>query len=188
MNTNRHPVLIGVTITLILAGCGGSPDEETSSDDAPSSAPDIVIEPVPTTAEADSTDPQVSPSDPSTTTAAAPSTTPPTSGPPQELADVPGLTEITVTTPPSGNGEHPLLAWEPVDPAASYSLVLTQADGQVYWAWSGVESQIWLGGSNDRPPATASGPYMVEPMTLRVFALNADGAVFAASQPIEIAP
>ena len=188
MNTNRHPVLIGVTITLILAGCGGSSDDKTSADNAPSSAPDIVNESVPATAETESTDPPVSPSDPSTTTTVTPPTAPPTSGPPQELADLPELTEIAVTTPPSGNGEYPLLAWEPVDSAADYSLVLTQADGQVYWAWSGVESQIWLGGSSDQPPATASGPYMVEPMTLRVFALDADGVVIAASQPIEIAP
>jgi hypothetical protein len=177
-----------VAVALSVVGCGGS-----SSDSSSTAAP-TVDDSTPAAAEPPVTDPPAPTSVPEpaaseATTATAPTTTPPPPpAPPDELADLDAITEISVTTPVSGNGERPLFAWQPVEAATSYSLVLTTSDGQAYWAWTGPESQIWLGGSADEPPADATGPYMVEPMTLRVFAADADGVIVAASRPVDIAP
>lgn len=105
-----------------------------------------------------------------------------------ELADVAGMTRITVTTPASGNGEFPLLAWESVEGVELYALTLTASDGQSYWAWSGPETEVYLGGLAEQPAPESSGPYLFEPMTLLVVGLGADGDVVASSEANVIAP
>lgn len=181
MSTSTTCCAAGLAAALVLASCGGSSDSTSSSP--------------PVTAD----DPAVASTEPSATevpdtTAAPPSTAEPTttstgpSTPPTELADLDAIATITVTTPTSGNGERPLLSWDPVESAAGYALTLIRSDGQAYWAWTGTEPQVWLGGSATPPPTDASGPVLAEPMTMRVVAVDADGAIFAASQPTEITP
>lgn len=106
----------------------------------------------------------------------------------EQLADMDGLATIAVATPTSGNGEFPLLAWTPVDGVDLYALTLTTSGGQSYWAWSGHETEIYLGGLNEPPPPDSGGPYLFEPMELLVVGLDDVGNVVAASAPTTIAP
>ena len=167
-----------------LAACGGSSADtdvaspDTTGDSTPTSSATPISSATPATAALDTT------STPTSTDAEAAVTT----TAPSELADLEAIITITVTTPASGNGQHPLLSWNPVDGAADYSLTLTPSDGSAYWAWRGAGPQIWLGGSAEEPPADVSGPSLAEPMILRILAFDADGDIVAASQPVEIAP
>lgn len=164
----RRPSLwISVVIALVLtttAACGGS--------DEPDGAP------VDTAADPTSAEP---------TTDDAPVETAPevTAG---ELDGVAGVSAITITTPASGNGAKPLLAWEPVDGAASYVVILQTTDGSGYWAWTGPDTEVWLGGSDTEPAPDTEGPILYEPMMLSVYASVADGTAAGASETVEIAP
>lgn len=178
----RSVAAAGLVALLACVSCGSSSSDPTTT---PPIATDVAATGVTETGAATdpaATAPADSVSAPSTTSIAAPA------GPPEELADLAEIVEMSVTTPPAGNGEHPLLAWEPVESAAGYALTLTRPDGQTYWAWTGTEPQTWLGGSAEQPTAGSSGPFLAEPLTLRVVAVNADGLIFAASRPVEIAP
>lgn len=108
--------------------------------------------------------------------------------PATELSDLEGLDAITVTTPTSGNGERPLLAWNPVDGAERYALTLSLPDGAAYFSWTGPTTSIWLGGTADEPPADAAGPVLLTELVLRVVAFDETGAITAASTPTPIAP
>ncbi len=72
-------------------------------------------------------------------------------------------------------------------PTLHHGSILTRPDREPYWAWRETESQIWLGGPVDSPAPDVGGPYLAEPMTLRVIAFAPDGVVFGASQPVEVA-
>ena len=95
--------------------------------------------------------------DPTTTVAAEPMR------PAEELADLAGITAITVTTPPSNNGEHPLLAWATVEGVELYAVTLTGADGGPYWAWTGPETEVYLGGPSIRPLPNPAVPTCSNP-------------------------
>ncbi len=154
---------IAVMLTT-TAGCGGSDEPDTA----------------PVDAAADS-----SPAEPTTDNApvdAAPEL------PAGELDGVAGVSPISVTTPVTGNGAKPLLAWEPVDGAVDYVVILQTADGNGYWAWTGADNQVWLGGSETEPAPDTEGPILFEPMLLSVYASSADGTAVGASETIEIAP
>jgi len=178
--------LLGGVLAALLAAaaCGGSSDgteptaptvEPADSTQVSAPATDAVID------EAGSSD-SAPPATDATTTTTQPA------GPPVELADLDAVAAITVTTPVSGNGEHPLLAWAPVDSATLYTVTLHRLDGEPYWAWTGAESQIWLGGFAEAPQPDVDGPFLAEPMTVRVVAFDAQAAIIAASHAIDIAP
>jgi hypothetical protein len=97
-----------------------------------------------------------------------------------------GLDTIGVLTPAEGNGERPLLAWEPVAEAAQYAVTVSTADGKAYWAWVGEDTSVYLGGGDGATDTV--GPILSEPMTMTVLALDAAHAVLAASPPTPIAP
>lgn len=68
-----------------------------------------------------------------------------------EVADLPGLpmadgVEIEQLTDRAGGGPRPLLMWEPVASATSYTVVLYDAAGDAWWSWSGTEASIVVGG------------------------------------------
>jgi hypothetical protein len=171
-----------VAALVALTACGGSSGDTAptvgSAESTQVSAPATEV----TVGEVVTSDPIA----PATTIATT--TTTQRTGPPVELADLDAVAEITVTTPVSGNGEHPLLAWAPVESAATYTVTLHRLDGEPYWAWTGAESQIWLGGFADAPEPDVDGPFLAESMTLRVVAFDTETAIIAASRAVDIAP
>lgn len=99
---------------------------------------------------------------PSTATAAPSSTTAPSAGSTspaeatgdgavsvslQELRGDLGIDTLALD-PAIDDGPHPVLSWQPVDGAASYWLVLHDADGAPYWAWTGTETSVRVGGGD----------------------------------------
>lgn len=108
----------------------------------------------------------------------------PTEGPPvTPLLAAPGLGTVTLTTPQTGGGVKPLLAWEPVDGAALYTVIVFAPDGGAYWAWEGESTSVTLGGgAPSSPPAgDRAGPVLQAGMAWSVIARDADGAIIAAS-------
>lgn len=180
---------VSVALTL-LASCGGSSE---SGADSPVRV-DTTVPVGSNAARPDATEPVTPPSDTDVTAPSTPAPTAPaptastTPAPADDLVGLEGIGVIRVVTPIAGNGEHPLLSWEQVDGAARYALVLNRSNGEAYWAWSGPESEIYLGGSTEPPPDDGAGPYLTEPVTMRVVAVDDAGVIVAASPPVEIAP
>lgn len=124
------------------------------------------------------------------TSSDAPSSRPtPTASPavPGE-AFVPGLSDdvIVQTTPVSGGGDRPVLAWEAVDGAGDYVVMVHSDDDTPYWSWATSETQVRVG-LTDRPD-TAPGPRVAEGMTWVVVARDGDGLPIATSPRRPIAP
>lgn len=99
------------------------------------------------------------------------------------FAPVPGGVPIVQTTPESGNGTHPVFAWEPVDGATRYMLFVMDAEGYGYWSWEGSTTNVILGGFDTPPSDTAEGPRLTGPLQWAVVALDADDS-FIASSPL----
>lgn len=93
-----------------------------------------------------------------------------------------GLASIALLTPASGLGERPDLAWEAVAGAASYRVTVLAPDGAFYWAWTGVDTLVPLGGS-PRLSDAATGPRLVSGMTWTVVAFDAESRPLAVGGP-----
>ncbi len=176
----RSIAAIGVAVALLLASCG-SDDDGAGSTDPPATAapatdaPDTPDPPPPTDAPPATDAP---PTEPAPTEPAA--TEPPSTEPPGEAPSFAATAGLgTVELSPTAAGEpQPLLAWTPVDGAASYRLAVLAADGKPYWAWLGSETEVRFGGAPDGGGQTA---VLFEPMTWAVVALGDDGLPIAAS-------
>jgi hypothetical protein len=100
------------------------------------------------------------------------------------LGFLPGM---TLTTPTSGNGSRPLLAWESVEGADWYSVYLYGPDQGLYWSWQGRETSVPVGGRpqlNDKAP----GPSVADGMTWSVVAYDSHDMPIASGGPRPIAP
>ncbi len=99
------------------------------------------------------------------------------------FADIATVELLTAT---NGVGIKPLFEWSPVNGAASYSVYVQFSDGQPYWAWSGTDTSVYLGGLHFAPPENAEGPILLDGMAWAVLAFDANGNVIASSvlQPI----
>jgi len=85
--------------------------------------------------------------------------------------------EITLgTTEP---GPRPTLSWSQVEGAALYQLSVLDADGVPYWAWSGTETAVPLGGMEN---PDAIGAWVFEELTWMVVARDAAGAPLGMSR------
>jgi len=94
----------------------------------------------------------------------------------------PDATAIELTTPGAGEGAWPVLEWDPVDDAATYSVTLYASSGEAYWRWRGETTQVRVGGFPEQPPEGSSlGPKVHEAMTWEVIARDANGSVIAQS-------
>ena len=101
-----------------------------------------------------------------------------------------GAVESTVElTAPAEEGasEVPTFEWEPVEGAASYRLVVLDAEGNATWSWEGPETSVALGGVPDRPEG-AEGPVLTPGSTWSVAALDAEGHVVAVSAARPVSP
>lgn len=118
-----------------------------------------------------------------------PTTPAPTPTPtPAPVAFVQGLDDEVVvqTTPVSGGGDRPVLAWEAFDGAADYVVAVHDADDRPYWAWTTSDTQVRIG-LTERPE-TAPGPRVADGTTWVVIARDADGTPIASSPRRPIGP
>lgn len=90
-----------------------------------------------------------------------------------------------IATEPTEAGAHPLLMWDVVDGAAGYDLIVLDAEGVPYWAWSGDEPGVHLGGVAN---ADAAGAWVFETLTWIVTARDASGEPLAMSEKAELLP
>ena len=96
--------------------------------------------------------------------------------------------DITLSTPESGNGSHPLFRWDEVSGADLYQLYLFDPEGGAYWAWEGTATEIYLGGFDTEPDPDVDGPILLEPMEWAVVAVTEDGTFLASSKLTPVAP
>lgn len=101
-----------------------------------------------------------------------------------ELVDIPG---IDLLTPESGGGVRPEFAWEPIDRAFFYNVVLLDPAGRGYWGWEGTTTAVHLGGEPVIKEGL-SGPSVIEGMTWQVAAYDDDLNLIALSHRQPIAP
>lgn len=104
------------------------------------------------------------------------------------LINVPGVDEVTLTTPQEGVGVKPRFAWQPLDGAERYMLVVYAPDRRSYWAWAGEETSVYLGGGDTPPPDDSAGPVLVPGMWWAVMAFDADGVLIGSSAVQPISP
>lgn len=100
----------------------------------------------------------------------------------------PGIASLKLLTGQSGVGEKPLLRWEAVSGANFYQLVVFDEAGKPYWAWEGKATQIYLGGTQEQPPADSSGPVIGSGYSWIVIAYNAEHRAIASSEKRPISP
>jgi hypothetical protein len=97
------------------------------------------------------------------------------------------LPTVELTEPGSSAvGETPRFGWRPVEGAAEYRLVVTDATGPV-WAWQGPETTVRFGGVDDPQPGYI-GIRLLDPGWWSVAALDGDGRVMAVSVRRSVSP
>ena len=110
----------------------------------------------------------------------------PGEAPGEPFLNIPGIGQVSLLTDVQGGGEFPLFVWEPVSGADRYQLVVFDETGEPYWAWEGIQTQVYMGGSENPPPADSSSPAVSMGYTWAVVAYDASGQILASSalQPI----
>lgn len=161
------PIVTVLTLTSLAASCGGDGDSNAGPTSLPPS--DITsTAPSATTATTDAD---------SVTTTSSAATIPETTERPSLYAGI----EVTEAEP----GSNPLLTWAPVDGATLYRVAVLDPDGDAYWAWSGADTSVFLGGNVQ---ATTVGARVFGEMTWRVAAFDAEGNPLAISEPSALTP
>lgn len=94
---------------------------------------------------------------------------------------------VVQSTDTEGGGRRPLLAWEPAEGAAGYTIVVFDGDGSPYWAALTSETQIYIGGSTQIPDGN-DGPIISEGYQWVVYADDADGVPIGSSPLRPISP
>ena len=101
-------------------------------------------------------------------------------------AGLPGLTLLKPAA--SGAGEVPSFEWTAVEGAATYRLVVLDADSKPVWSWEGKETTVNLGGLPGERPADISGPVITPGSSWSVAAFGADGKPVAVSVIRPVSP
>mgnify|MGYP001824530035 CR=1 FL=1 len=179
MTGSRMIRLVGPAIALLVAltACSGS---DGANDEQNGSATSVV----PTTATAA----------PTTTAEPAASGEPATTATDDDPTATPNLVElrsdlgvdVLVLDPATESGSHPMLSWQPTDGAASYWLTIRDADARPYWAWTGTETNVRIGGGDS--PDTNQTAVLHETMTWRVAAFDSSGGLVAISDTATVSP
>lgn len=100
----------------------------------------------------------------------------------------PGIESIHLLTDVQRVGDKPLFSWESISDAGRYQLIVFDENGEPYWAWEGTQSQVYMGGSDDQPPADSSGPSIAADYHWAVVAYDSSGQVLASSELRQISP
>lgn len=163
MTPQTHRILlVAVGVLFIVAACSSSVEDVRSE-------PTTTSTPQPATEQ-------------STTT-----TNTVTSVAPQSEPLLIGADPAIQVTPTEGEGSRPMFEWETVDGAALYFLVVKDDAGVAYWAWSGSETSIPLGGA-EFPENHGNGPTIGPGFTWSVSAYATDGTFLAISGERLISP
>lgn len=102
----------------------------------------------------------------------------------ETVVEAPQVFELMVTEP-TEPGPRPFLAWDSVEGASTYDLIVLDAAGTPYWAWSGEATGVHLGGV-ENPEAV--GAWVFEPLTWIVTARDSDGQPLAMSGTAQLEP
>lgn len=157
-----------ISVLLLITACSGSAGTVPSPPaDAGDSRP----------AESTSSSASTSVSGPSTTT------------PPTTLVSGVdfGLGHIDTTTPTSGGGTRPELAWEGVDGAHEYRVTVFAPSGGPYWATQTDNTRVHVGGE-PQLNEEAAGPSISPGMTWQVMAVDVERRLVAVSGRAPISP
>lgn len=100
----------------------------------------------------------------------------------------PNVVSLRLLTSKQSVGEKPLLQWEAIPNASYYQVAVFDESGKPYWAWEGKTAQIYLGGTQEQPPADSSGPVIAEGYSWAVIAYDAENHAIASSAVRSIAP
>lgn len=103
----------------------------------------------------------------------------------REMRDDLGI-DILILSPTNETGSHPTLSWSPVDGAMSYWLVLRDADGRPYWAWTGNDTSVRVGGGDSSEPNQTATLH--EEMTWSVAAFDEEENLIALSDAASLTP
>lgn len=106
----------------------------------------------------------------------------------EPFISAPGVANIELLTDVKGTGTKPLLRWGEVTGASRYQLTVFDETGEPYWAWEGTQTQIYMGGTETKPPDDSSGPSIDSGYTWIVVAYGFDGKILAASEVKSISP
>lgn len=162
-------VRLAITALLLLipAACGDDAGEGVPIPDA--STPETESGPV----GSDDTDPGPDPTEPATATDL------------RTTLAARGVAELALD-PAEEGGSHPTLSWQPVEGASSYWLALVDGTGAPYWAWTGPDTSVRVGGGDIADENQTAALH--ETMTWSVAAFDADGNLLALSPRASISP
>jgi hypothetical protein len=147
------------TLCVLLAACSGS------------------AQPADVTAVTETTDTKEA----ATTTTASPTS------PSEPESSARDLQIDSVALHPAGEGgPHPTLSWDPVTDAATYWLFLRDGSGVIYWAWSGADTSVRVGGGSSTDLNQTAALH--EEMSWSVFAFDDTGTLLALSDVAEVSP
>jgi hypothetical protein len=172
--TKRRDLLLGIVFvsSVVAASCTGG---------GASDPPDVSAAPTtPTTS-------TVSTSAASDVTEAESSVTEPREAPDSRIRELLDVPPIELLTAESGGGTRPELAWEPVDEAFFYNVVLLDPTGRGYWGWEGTATAVHVGGEPVIKEGL-SGPSVIDGMSWQVAAYDSDLNLIALSRKQPIAP
>ncbi len=162
-----------LTVTVLAASCSSGSDE--SIDAAPNESVTAATE-ASTDDVAASDSEATAPADTAAPAETAPASTDaptPTAPPLIEAADT-----FKLLTAPVELGTQPKLAWEAVVGAARYRVVVLDGEGLPYWAWSGEDTSVFLGGGAS---SEGAGPSVGAGFTWSVMAFDSEESFLAAS-------
>lgn len=94
--------------------------------------------------------------------------------------------DILVLNETTETGSHPTLSWNSFGGAVSYWLVLRDAGGRPYWAWTGTDTSVRVGGG-DSADTNQTAALRAE-MTWSVAAFDKEGNLSALSDTALLAP
>lgn len=159
---------VGLTALLLVVGCSSSAESDAQSTPSePASA-------APSESAAESSKEDSAPTPvPTATPAPTPTATP------ALLVNADGIDEIELLTGVEGNDAYAMLEWVGLDAASEYTVTVFTADGRPWWAWSGPETSVPLGGL--RTEVDLGGPRAGPGVTWFVVGRDGDGRLVGVS-------
>jgi hypothetical protein len=157
---------VGLSALLLVVGCSSPAESDAESTPAqPESA-------TPSEPDADATEESATPTP---TAAPAPTAT----ATPAPLVSADGIEEIELLTDVEGNDAYAILEWVGLGAVSEYTVNVFTADGRPWWAWSGPETSVPLGGL--RTEADLGGPQAGPGVTWFVVGRDGDGRIVGVS-------
>lgn len=99
-----------------------------------------------------------------------------------------GVSEVILTTPEEGAGVKPQFTWQALDGATNYIVVVYTPERESYWAWSGAETSVYMGGGDTPPPDDSAGPILSAGMWWTVIGFDANDRMIGNSILKPISP